>query len=75
MGGGINFLCMYVFPHLIRGLYIVNHKVPPTLCLWYDRDMILKLEAGDLLVDLFESIKGSPSEQDIDKIYNIFMHF
>lgn len=67
------FLCMYVFPHLIRGLYIVNHKLPPTLCLWYDRDRILKLEGGDLLVDLFESIKDSSNEQDVDKIYNIFM--
>jgi len=67
------FLCMYVFPHLIRGLYIVNYKVPPTLCLWYDRDRILELEGGNLLVDLFESIKGSSSEQDIDKIYNAFM--
>jgi len=67
------FLCMYVFPHLIRGLYIINHKIPPTLGLWYDRDRILKLEGGDLLVNLFEAIKNSSSKQDIDEIYNIFM--
>ncbi len=67
------FLCMYVFPHLIRGLYIINHKIPPTLCLWYNKNRILKLEGGDLLVSLFELIRNSSGKQDIDEIYNIFM--
>jgi len=67
------FSCMYVFPHLIRGLYIINHKIPPTLCLWYDKNRISKLEGGDLLVSLFELIRNSSGKQNIDEIYNIFM--
>jgi len=67
------FLCMYVFPHLIRGVYIINHKIPPTLGLWYDKDRISKLEGGELLVNLFEAIGNSNSKQDVDGIYDIFM--
>lgn len=69
----LTFLCMYVFPYLIRGIYIINHKIPPTLCLWYDRDKLLKLEGGDLLVNLSETIRSSSVNQNIDKIYNDFM--
>lgn len=68
----IIFLCIYVFPHLLRGIYIINRRTPPTLSLWYDEKDISKLEGGELAVNLFK-VMVSSSNDNIDDIYNKFI--
>lgn len=69
------FLCAYVLPHLIRGVYVVNHKIPPTLSLWYSKELLLKLRGGELVINLFETLRHSSNGDDdetVDKLYKDF---
>lgn len=68
------FLCAYVLPHLIRGVYIVNCKIPPTLSLWYNRDLLSKLRGGELVINLFETLRHSSngSDETVDMLYKDF---
>lgn len=68
----IIFLCMYLFPYLLRGIYIVNHKIPPTLSLWFSKRNLAKLKGGELAINLFKAIIDY-SNNNIDDIYNKFI--
>lgn len=69
------FLCAYVLPHLIRGVYVVNRKIPPTLGLWYSRDLFSTLKGGELVINLFETLRRSSNSSDnaVNRLYKDFI--
>lgn len=68
------FLCAYVLPHLIRGVYVVNHKIPPTLSLWCSKELLSKLKGGELAISLLETLKHPSGDGDkaVDRLYKDF---
>lgn len=68
------FLCAYALPYLIRGVYVINHNIPPTLSLWCSKNLLSKLRGGELAINLLETLKHPLSDDDkaIDRLYEDF---
>jgi len=67
------FLCIYAFPYLLRGIYVVNSIIPPTLNSWYDEKRLLGLDGGELIINLFKMIKSYHKDIKIHKLYKSFI--